>query len=82
MYEERWGFPMCAGAIDRKPHIEYVNRKGYHSILLQAVCDCHYLIRDAVIGWPGAFMTQEFCQIQQFSDKAMTKHYFLEQQTR
>ena len=63
MYEERWGFPMCAGAIDgthipiiapTENHIEYVNRKGYHSILLQAVCDCHYLIRDAVIGWPGS----------------------------
>jgi len=44
-YEE-WGFPMCAGAIDgthipiiapKESHTDYVNRKGYHSIIMQAV---------------------------------------------
>ena len=63
-YEERWGFPMCAGAIDgthvpiiapADSHIEYVNRKGCHSIVMQAVTDCNYMFRDVVIGWPGAF---------------------------
>lgn len=62
-YEKRWGFPMCAGAIDgthipilapRKNHTEYVNRKGFHSIIMQAVTDCNYLYRDVVIGWPGS----------------------------
>ncbi|CAB4003678.1 Hypothetical predicted protein [Paramuricea clavata] len=61
-YEERWGFPMCAGAIDgthipilapTDNHVEYVNRKGFHSVLMQAVTDCNYLFRDVVIGWPG-----------------------------
>ena len=51
-YEQRWGFPMCAGAIDgthipimapSECHAEYVNRKGYHSIIMQAVVDCKYL---------------------------------------
>ena len=54
---------MCAGAIDGthipilapwESHVEYVNRKGYHSILMQAVVDCNYLYRDVVIGWPGS----------------------------
>jgi hypothetical protein len=54
---------MCAGAIDgthipiRAPmesHVEYVNRKGYHSILMQAVVDSRYLYRDVVIGWQGS----------------------------
>ena len=62
-YERKWGFPMCAGAIDgthipilapTENHAEYVNRKGYHSILMQAVVDCDYLFRNVVIGWPGS----------------------------
>ena len=62
-YEKIWGFPMCAGAIDgthipilapSESHAEYVNRKGYYSILMQAVVDCNYLYRDVVIGWPGS----------------------------
>ena len=62
-YENKWDFPMCAGAIDgthipiRAPiesNVEYVNRKGYHSILMQAVVDANYLYMDVVIGWPGS----------------------------
>ena len=54
---------MCAGAIDGthipilapvESHVEYVNRKGFHSIIMQAVTDCNYLFRDVVIGWPGS----------------------------
>ena len=54
---------MCAGAIDgthipivapSECHAEYVNRKGYHSIIMQAVVECKYLYRDVVIGWPGS----------------------------
>lgn len=49
---------MCAGAIDGTHipiiapsinHTEYVNRKGYNSIVMQAVVDCNYLYRDVVI---------------------------------
>ena len=62
-YENKWDFRMCAGAIDgthipiRAPtesHAEYLNRKGYHSILMQALVDARYIYRDAVIGWPGS----------------------------
>ena len=62
-YKEQWGFPMCAGAIDgthipiiapKENKIDYVNRKGYHSVVMQAVVDCNYLFRDIVIGWPGS----------------------------
>ena len=61
--ETTWGFPMCAGEIDgthipilapTENHSEYVHRKGFHSILMQAVVDCSYLFRDIVIGWPGS----------------------------
>lgn len=62
-YEKKWGMPMCAGAIDgthipilapEESHLVYVNRKGYHSIIMQAVVDSNYLFRDVVIGWPGS----------------------------
>lgn len=52
---------MCAGAIDgthipivspSDNHTDYVNRKGYHSVIIQAVVDSKYLFRDTVIGWP------------------------------
>ena len=41
-YKEKWGFPMCAGAIDgthiaiiapMEDNTDYVNRKGYHSVV-------------------------------------------------
>ena len=62
-YEKKWGMPMCAGAIDgthipilapEESHLTYVNRKGYHSIIVQAVVDSNYIFRDVVIGWPGS----------------------------
>ena len=33
---------------------DYVNRKGYHSIIMQAAVDHNNLYRDVVIGWPGS----------------------------
>ena len=62
-YNEKWGFPMCCGAIDGthipiiapvENHADYVNRKGFHSIVMQAVVDSSYLFRDIVVGWPGS----------------------------
>lgn len=63
VYKEKWGFPCCAGAIDgthvpiRAPtenHSDYVNRKSYHSVVMQAVVDSRYIFRDIVVGWPGS----------------------------
>ena len=34
-------------------HDDYVNRKGWYSIILQAVCDHNYIITDMNIGLPG-----------------------------
>ena len=63
LYKQRWGFPICAGAIDgthiaiqapAKNHADYVNKKKYHSIVMQAVVHCRYLYHDIVTGWPGS----------------------------
>jgi len=62
-YREKWGFPMCAGGIDGshipiatplENHAAYVNRKSFHSIVMQALVDDRYLFRDIVVGWPGS----------------------------
>lgn len=61
-FESSWGFPQVVGAIDGS-HIpitrpihnqaDYYNRKGFHSIILQAVVDYRYMFIDICVGWPG-----------------------------
>ena len=55
------GFPHCAGAVDgtnipiiapAEYHADYHNRKGWYSILMQAVVDHQYRFTDVCIGWP------------------------------
>lgn len=62
-FEEKCNFPQCAGAIDgshipiqapKLNHTDYYNRKGWYSILIQAVVDSDYLFRDINVGWPGS----------------------------
>ncbi len=85
-YEKTWGFPMCAGAIDgthipilatSESHAQYVNRKGYHSILMQAVVDCNYLYRDVVIECGrGVFTMRVFFPTRQFLRKETRENFF------
>lgn len=62
-FKTKWGMIQCAGAIDGShisvlppalQHTDYYNRKGYYSILIQAVVDDNYLFRDICVGWPGS----------------------------
>ena len=61
-FEWRWGFPQAAGAIDGthipilKPHhsaADYYCRKGYYSLLMQALVDYRGIFMNVYIGWPG-----------------------------
>ena len=62
-FQEKKGFPGVIGAIDathiqiQPPHEHpqaYVNRKSYHSIILQAVCLPDTSFSSCFIGWPGS----------------------------
>ena len=62
-FKDKFGVPQCAGSIDRSHipvtppamnHTDYCNRKGWYSMLVQAIVDHNYLFRDLCIGWPGS----------------------------
>ena len=61
-FETTKGFPQAVGAIDgthipiirpEQSPADYYNRKGYYSILMQAVVDFRGIFMDVCIGWPG-----------------------------
>ena len=62
-FEHKWGLPQCSGAIDGSHipiaapelnHTDYYNRKGWYSMLVQAIVDADYIFRDICVGWPGS----------------------------
>ena len=62
-FQDKWGIPQFAGSIDGshipvKPpelnHTDYYNRKGFYSVVVQAVVDHNLLFTDLYIGWPGS----------------------------
>ena len=53
---KNWAIDGCHIPV-RQPalnHTHYYNRKGWYSVILQAVVDDKYLFRDVMVGWPGS----------------------------
>ena len=54
-FETKWGFPQCLNAIDgshisisapTNNHTDYYNRKGWYSMIVQAIVDYEFLFWD------------------------------------
>ena len=59
---EKRGFPHCGGAIDgthipieapQYSPLDYHNKKGFHSVILQAVVDDVWNFTDICVSWPS-----------------------------
>ncbi len=62
-FYKAFGFPQCIGAIDgthiplKKPSknpVDFINRKGFYSLNVQACVDYSYCFFDVDIRWPGS----------------------------
>lgn len=62
-FRDKRGIDCVIGAIDgchvpiacpQQQPADYVNRKGFYSVILQAVCDHTLSFTDIYIGWPGS----------------------------
>lgn len=59
----KYGFPGTIGCVDcthvkilasSENEPEFVNRKGYHSINVQLICDADMIVMNGVVRWPGS----------------------------
>ena len=82
-YKEKWGFPMCAGVIDgthiaiiapKEDHTDYVNRKGYHSVVMQAFnwWTVNTFLGMLSLDGQGVYTVLASCQTQLFMTKETT----------
>ena len=61
-FQDKRGFPQCASSIDGSHmsvtppanHTNYYSRKGFCSMIVQAMVDHNYLFRNICVGWPGS----------------------------
>ncbi|XP_030621103.1 protein ANTAGONIST OF LIKE HETEROCHROMATIN PROTEIN 1 [Chanos chanos] len=87
-FEHRWGLPQCVGAIDgshiplvapQEYHTEYFNRKGWYSIVLQAVVDGRGLFWNVYTGQPGSLHDARVLRLSALWDLAERGQLFSQQ---
>ena len=82
-FEEHKRVPAVIGAIDG-PHIpikaprecpeNYINRKDFHSIVLQACCNHKMLFTNCYCGWPGSVHDSRVSRNSDIFDSASNRH--------
>ncbi|XP_048241612.1 protein ALP1-like [Haliotis rufescens] len=82
-FESAWGFPNCDLDWTSIPiigpvhvHGDYRNRKGFYSIILQAVCDHKCIFSDINIGWPGRVHDARVFGFSELFHKGENNHLF------
>ncbi|CAL9693780.1 unnamed protein product [Knipowitschia caucasica] len=84
-FENRWGLPNCVGAVDgshipivapKEFHTDYFNRKGWHSIVLQAVVDGKGLFWNVNSGQPGSLHDARVLRLSALWELATQGHLF------
>lgn len=84
-FKKKHGFKKVIGCIDgshikihrpQKDEEVYVNRKGYHSILLQGICDHRKLFINVFCGEPGSLHDARLLRKSLIYRKAENPHFF------
>ena len=58
----------------REHQTDYIKRKGFHSVILQAVCDHQLLFTNCFVGWPGSVHDARVFRNSQIFQAAQTRY--------
>ncbi|KAL3689251.1 hypothetical protein R1sor_015560 [Riccia sorocarpa] len=78
-FRKKCGLIQCQGAIDgshirirapigKEVAVDYYNHKGFHSILLQGICDSDSVFLDVAVGFPGSMHDKRMLRLSKFYD--------------
>ena len=79
-FERRRGMKNVIGAIDgshiaiKAPQEDYINRKGFHIIVLQGICNLELAFIDCFVGFPGSTHDARVLRRSDIYDRILDEH--------